>query len=188
VEFVQTWPAWGLALLIFGLRIVDVSLGTLRTISVVEGRLRLSVALGFFEVLIWITAVSQVIGGIKNNPLLLVAYAAGFAAGNAMGITLERRLAMGTSVVRIISMELGPEVAERLRALGQLVTTFVGEGSRGPRTLIYATCPRREVHRLIDAARAVDPRLFYVVERVSESSSLGALPHGSGWRSPFKKK
>ena len=90
--FVTDLPAWALAGTIFLLRIIDVSLGTMRTITVVNGRLRLSVALGFFEVLVWVTAVSQVILRLRDHPILVLAYAAGFAAGNAVGILLERKL------------------------------------------------------------------------------------------------
>jgi uncharacterized protein YebE (UPF0316 family) len=174
-HWLQTAPVPILAALIFCLRIVDVSLGTIRTISVVEGRLRLSVLLGFFEVLIWITAVSQVIQRIDESPLLLLAYAAGFASGNAVGILIEQRIAMGTCVVRFISMERGPLLADALRENGRPVTTFVGQGRDGERQLVYVIVPRKQVGTLLDAARAVDPGVFYVVERVTD---LGHL-HGA---------
>ena len=94
---------WTLAVLIFCLRITDVSLGTIRTIAVVNGRMRLSVLLGFFEVLVWITGISQLIFRLQEHPLLVVAYAGGFAAGNAVGIAVERKVALGHCVIRMIS-------------------------------------------------------------------------------------
>lgn len=183
-EWLQSAPILHLALVIFCLRIIDVSFGTIRTISVVEGRIRLSVIMGFFEVLIWITAVSQVIVRIHESPILLVAYAGGFATGNAVGILLERRIAMGTCVVRLISREQGQQVADHLRISGLAVTSFQGEGRDGPNTLVYVIVPRKEVKRVIRVAREVDPDLYYVIERISESGSLrvklGARPglHG----------
>lgn len=162
-----------MAALIFCLRICDVSLGTIRTISVVEGRVQLSVILGFFEVLIWITAVSQVIARIGESPLFLFAYAGGFATGNAVGILLERWLAMGSTVVRFISMERGYELAEDLRSHGWQVTTFAGQGRDGERLLVYAIVPRKDTALLLKRARAVDPGVFYVVERISELGRAG---------------
>ena len=103
MEFVASIPVWLLCILIFCLRICDVTLGTVRTLSIVKGYLTLAVALGFFEVLIWILAVSQVITRINESIFLALSFAGGFAAGNAVGILVERRLAMGTSVVRILS-------------------------------------------------------------------------------------
>ncbi|MDH5805144.1 MAG: DUF5698 domain-containing protein [Gemmatimonadota bacterium] len=178
---------WIAGIVIFGLRIVDVSLGTVRTISVVNGRMGLSVALGFVEVLVWVTAISQVIGGVGQNPFLAVAYAGGFAAGNGVGIFLERRIAIGHCVLRIISTIEGPGVAHAIRDAGLVVTTFGGEGRDGPRTLLYTTCRRRDVDRIIARARKVDPNLFFVAERMSSTSHL-PLPHPTGWRTVFKKK
>jgi uncharacterized protein YebE (UPF0316 family) len=183
-------PPWGLAILIFAIRIVDVSIGTLRTISVVQGRLALSVVLGFFEVTIWIAALSQVLIGASTQPLLILAYAGGFAGGNAVGILLERTLALGAVVVRIISTQAGSEIAEALRQVGQRVTTFHGQGRDGPVVLVYVTCRRRDLARLLEIARSVDPNIFYAVEPV-ERWAQGLpqpLPQATGWRAVFKKK
>lgn len=188
MTFLAELPIWVLAVAVFVLRVFDVSLGTVRTISVVQGRQRLAVALGFFEILVWITAISQVITRIHESPLLLVAYAAGFATGNAVGIAIERKMALGACVVRLISTDRGPAVAARIRELGQILTTFEGQGRDGPRLLLYATCPRRDVQAIIDAARAVDPTVFYVVDRAQETSPLQPLPHATGWRALLKKK
>lgn len=187
MELLYGWPVWGVALLIFSLRIVDVTLGTMRTISVVNGRVRLSVVLGFFEILTWLTAVSQAILRVREDPVLMVAYAAGFAAGNAIGITLERRLALGQCVVRFISRE-GHAVAEVLRAHGTVLGAFESDSPEEPDTLVFATLARRDLGPVVSAARAIDPGVFYVVERFSETSHLSPLPHATGWRAVFKMK
>jgi uncharacterized protein YebE (UPF0316 family) len=179
---------WILGLLIVVLRVVDVSLGTMRTIFVVHGRIRLSVVLGFFEVLVWITAVSQVITLIREVPWLMLAYSLGFALGNAVGIALEKRLAIGHSVLRMISDGRGMEIAMRLRAMGQRVTTFEGRGREGRRILIYALCPRRDARGILETAREIDPDVFYYIERASEVRDSQPFPHATGWRAVFKKK
>ncbi len=188
MDFFANLPLWLVAVTIFCLRIVDVSLGTVRTLFVVQGRLAVSVLIGFVEVLIWVTAVSQVIMRIRESPFLVVAFAGGFATGNAVGILLERKLAIGTCVLRMILKEQGEAVAAALREAGHVVTTFDGEGSDGVRKLVYTTCPRREVRRVIDVAKQIEPALFYVVDRFSQSGHLGPLPDPTGWRAVFKKK
>jgi len=188
METLTQLPIWALAIAVFLLRVFDVSVGTIRTISVVQGRQALAVALGFFEVLTWIAVISQVITRLHESPLLLVAYAGGFAAGNAAGIAIERRMALGACVIRFISMHRGHALAGRLRELGQAVTTFEGAGRDGPRLLLYASCARRDVPVLIEAAREVDPEVFYVVDRAQETSPLTPLPHATGWRALLKKK
>jgi uncharacterized protein YebE (UPF0316 family) len=186
--FFENLPVWLLAVLIFGLRIVDVSLGTVRIIAVVQGWIKASVLLGFVEVLVWLAAASQVIVRIEDSPVLLLAFAAGYAAGNGAGILIERALALGTCVVRIISCQRGEEIAAMVRAGGHRATTFQGRGRDGPRTLVYVICSRRELGRLVRKAREVDPGLFYAVERAVEASTVPALVQVNGWRWAARKK
>ncbi|MCA9198750.1 MAG: DUF2179 domain-containing protein [Planctomycetales bacterium] len=188
MEWISNLSLWQTTLLVFLVRIIDVSIGTLRTLSVVQGRIALSVVLGFFEVLVWIVALSQVLTGVTQNPVLMVAYAGGFAAGNAVGICVERKLAMGAVVVRMISAQFGSEIAVALRTAGHRATTFLGEGRDGPVTLIYASCNRRNVAKVVRIAKDFEPQVFYTVEPVQHVSSPQILPHATGWRSILKKK
>jgi uncharacterized protein YebE (UPF0316 family) len=180
-------PPLVLAILIFLSRMTDVSLGTMRTIAVVQARIPLAMVLGFIEVTIWVLAVSQVISRLGDLPILTVAYAGGFAAGNALGITLERRLAIGSAAIRVISRH-GRALAVELNRLGHVVASIDGESPEGPQTLVYATCARRDLPSIIDRARAIDPELFYVVERFAETSRLVPVPPTTGWRAVLKKK
>ena len=188
MELLDALPLWALTFLIFALRIVDVSLGTLRTITTVRGRLEVSMMLGFIEVLIWVAVVSHVISRVDQQPVLILAYAAGFAAGNACGILLERRFAGGTCVIRMITGERAEALADQLRARGQAVTTFEGRGVDGNRTLLFTTCRRAEVASLVDLMKAVAPGLFYTVERFTHAEYAMPLPGPTGWRAVLKKK
>jgi len=188
MDFINTVPVWIVAIAIFGFRVLDVSLGTLRTISVVQGRVCLSVVIGFLEVLIWITAVSQVVLRIHESPFLLVAYSAGFATGNACGIALEKALAIGTCVIRMICSNGGQLIADTLRSHGYTLTTFEGQGRDGRRMLLLIACPRRDLMKVVDTAARIDPHLFYTVERFSQAAHVDPVPHHTGWRAVFKKK
>jgi uncharacterized protein YebE (UPF0316 family) len=180
-------PVWALAILIFLLRVADVSLGTMRTIVVVHGRVRLSVALGFVEVLIWITAVSQVILRLRESPVLILAYAAGFAAGNAVGIVLERRLALGQCVVRMISRE-GEGVSRALSSLGRVRGVFRSETDSPSTQLVFATLARSDLPEAVRRVKALDPEVFHVVDRFSQTNGRTPLPRATGWRAILKMK
>jgi uncharacterized protein YebE (UPF0316 family) len=80
-----TWIV--LPLLIFLARVVDVSMGTIRVIFVSRGLKYLAPVVGFFEVLIWLLAIGQIMKNL-SSPLCYVAYAGGFAAGNYIGIVI----------------------------------------------------------------------------------------------------
>jgi uncharacterized protein YebE (UPF0316 family) len=189
MESLATLPIWTLALFIFFLRIVDVSVGTIRTLTIVEGRIGLAMLLGFFEVLVWITVVAQVIARIRESPILFVAFAGGFAAGNAVGSMLERKLALGTAILRIISCSDGEAIAKAFRDAGESVTTFPGQGRDGPVTMIFTACPRRRVQHLIAKAHQLDPDFVYSVDRAGGwAHSRTVVGNPSGWRAFWKKK
>lgn len=190
MEYLFDLPLWLVATLIFVLRVVDVSLGTCRTIAVVQGRMVTSVVLGFVEVLVWITVVANVIQHASSNAVLLLAYAGGFAAGNATGIYLERRLALGMVILRIISEDAGEELAEVLGKSVPRVFTFDGYHNGQQMTLLYVAARRRNAPALLEKARKIDPNLFYAFDTLRESNMVATsvLPTATGWRAAVKMK
>lgn len=185
----ESLPLWALAISVFCLRIVDVSLGTIRTLAIVQGRIVLSVFLGFIEVFVWITVVAQAIARVHESIVVAIAFAGGFAAGNAVGILLEKRLAIGTAVLRILSPTGGDAIARIIRETGQGVTTFMGQGRNGPVTMVYLSCSRRKIPGFVALAREVDPTLVYAVERAgSWVHGRDVIAHPTGWRAFWKKK
>jgi len=181
----QPW----LVLFIFFARILDVSMGTVRTIAVVRGRVLIASMLGFVEVLIWIIAVGKVVQTLES-PWNLLAYAAGFAAGNGVGIWIERKVALGDVVMRIISRGNGHKIAEAIRILGQPVTEFEGRGRLGAVQLLYVVVDRAHAARIEAAARAVDINSVIVAEdaRSAHLHVRPMAPPRTGWRSILKKK
>jgi len=177
-------------LLIFLARICDVSLGTIRTIVTVQGRTGVAFVLGFLEILIWITVVSAVVHKIKELPILALFYALGFATGNVVGIMVERKIAFGFIVLRVITRDAGKTIADRLRKLGQMVTTFVGEGMFGPVTELYIVCRRRDLKWILPIVKEEDPETFYIIEQARDVSKVlrPIYQPVTGWRAIFKKK
>ncbi len=170
-------------LLIVLARIADVSLGTLRTVSVIYGRRGLAFALGFVEVLIWIFVVSRVIGLAQEKPVYAVFYALGFATGNFIGITIEHLFAMGEQVVRVFTRQ-GHLMADTLRDEGFGVTEFDGRGRDGPVGLLFIQAPRKRVGELVERAREIDPTCYYVIDDVRHSSTASLHSQSpSLWRS-----
>mgnify|MGYP000753228579 CR=1 FL=1 len=175
-------------MLIILARIADVSLGTIRTIVVVQGRRGLAFVLGFFELLIWVSIVSRVILHLEEKPVYAVAYALGFALGNYIGMTIESRIALGRQVVRIITRQ-GAALATALRDIGLRVTQFPGYGRDGPVEELFVEVERRAVTNVINLARSGDPKCYYMVDDVRlASSSAVRLAQPTGWRAVFKRK
>lgn len=157
-------------IMIFLARVCDVSLGTIRTIATVQGRSVLAFFLGLFEVLIWITIVSTVVLHIKESPILGVFYAFGYATGNVVGILVERKLAFGLMVLRVITSDTGKKMAEQLRNRGLAVTIFYGEGKNGTVTELYMAVRRKDLPWILSLVKEEDPAAFYITEQVRDVS------------------
>jgi uncharacterized protein YebE (UPF0316 family) len=124
----------GTGVLVFLVRIVDVSLGTIRTISTVQGRTRTAFLLGFVEVSMWLGVIAAIVNRVAERPVLGVFYALGFSTGNVVGILIERRLAFGHTVLRVFTSDRGAEFAAALREAGH-PATCVRPRDRGLRRL-----------------------------------------------------
>lgn len=177
-------------MIIFFARVCDVSLGTIRTIVTVQGRTVIAFFLGLVEVVIWISIVSTIVLTINNSPVLVVFYAFGYATGNVVGILVERKLAFGLIVLRVITRMAGMSLVDRLRQCGQPVTVFTGEGMRGPVRELYVVCRRRDLKWLVPLVREEDPEAFYITEQARDVSKIlrPIYQPVTGWRAVFKKK
>lgn len=160
-------------LLIVLARIADVSLGTLRMVSVIHGRRVTALLLGFVEVLIWVLVVSQVISTVTQNWWYAVAYALGFALGTFMGMTIEQLFAYGHQVIRVFTRH-GAAMCNTLRTEGFRVTMFHGEGRDGPVDMLFVETRRRGASEIISVARRVDPECYYVVDDIRMASASAA--------------
>jgi uncharacterized protein YebE (UPF0316 family) len=158
-----------LPLLIMVSRIFDVSLGTLRHVLNARGVKNLSPILGFFEVLIWIVVVKQVMNA-ADNWMCYIGWAGGFALGNYIGLIIEERLALGMQVMRIITSKDDTELIKALRKDNHGITVIDGEGANGPVKIIFSVMKRKNI---MDAEKLIaqfHSDAFYSIEDVKESS------------------
>lgn len=163
------------ALLIMCMRIFDVSIGTIRTILVVQGRKYLAASAGFFEVLIWVFAIRFIMQHL-DNVYNLFGYAAGFALGNIIGITIEQKIGLGFVQLNIISMTATDAIADRLRKMNQGVTILPAEGSSGGVSIIMVIAARKYQKKLIQQIEDVDRNAFITVQH---SLPYRGFIHGS---------
>lgn len=160
---VFTWVV--VPLLICLARIIDVSLGTLRIILVSRGMKVVAPILGFFEILIWLFALGQIMQNLTNVTNYF-AYALGFAIGNYLGISLEQKLAMGKVIVRVITGRDASELIAFLRKEDFSLTVVEAEDSTGPVHLLFTVIKRSQLPFVTMYIKRFNPRAFYSVEDV----------------------
>ena len=158
-----TWVV--LPLMIFLARVVDVSLDTIRILFISKSLKYLAPVIGFFEVLVWLMAMKQVMQNLDNIGYMF-AYAAGFATGNFVGMYIEQLLSIGKVIIRIISRDCDGLV-ETLRASGCGVTSIDAQGLGGPVKIIFSIINRSDITKVVTKIREFNPQAFYSVEDVS---------------------
>jgi uncharacterized protein YebE (UPF0316 family) len=159
-------PGWVLAIAIVGARILDVSLGTIRTIILFRGHRWLAGGLGFLETAIWLVAAGSVIQNLDRWYLVL-AWALGFGLGNVFGSWLEAKLALGHELVRIVSVNPDVDLTPALHEHGFGVVQMPGRRPDGePVEVLLAVASRRRMRRLLDTVRGLDPHAFWTLSDV----------------------
>jgi len=154
-----------LPLFIFVARIMDVSLGTLRIIFVTKGMKRVAPLVGFFEVLIWLLAISRIMQDL-DNWVCYVAYAAGFASGNFVGMLLEERLAIGHEMIRVITRKDATNLIAELSDRGYGFTSVKAQGLEGEVAVIYIIARRSMIKEVLDLINFYNPRALYTLEAI----------------------
>jgi uncharacterized protein YebE (UPF0316 family) len=158
-------PPYLLTIVIFSLRVLDMTLDTLRVLFVLRGRRPLAWILGFFQSAIWVLAITSVITNL-DNWLNAIGYAAGFATGNVVGMIIDERLAVGHADLRIISSRRGTAVAQAIRNAGYAATEISGQGKDGMVAMINSSIRRRDITRVQQEVYQIDPKAFITISEV----------------------
>ncbi len=161
-------------LLIFGARICDMSMDTVRVIFMSKGIKYLPSVIGFFEVIIWLVAIGQVMNNM-TNVVCYIAYGAGFATGTFIGMAIEEKLSLGLTSVRIITKEDPSALMQYLRAHDYGVTVVNGEGGTGPVKMVFTIIKRKDLNHVVAIIKQFHPKAFYSVEEV-KSVAEGVFP------------
>jgi len=168
-----------LPLLIFFARVIDVSIGTIRIIFVSKGIKYFAALAGFFEILIWLMAIGQIMQNFSNIYYYFF-YAGGFAIGNLVGIIIEEKISIGIVGIRIITRRDAKELIKSLRSLNFSATVVDADGPKGKVKLIFTVVNRQNISEVIKIVKKYNPRAFYSIEDIRKISEV--LPsNGKGW-------
>ncbi len=151
--------------MIFSLRVIELSLDTIRVLMVMRGRKGPAWLLGFVQATIFVFAISYVLSGL-DNPINMLGYAAGFATGTVVGMYIEERLAIGHIQMSIVSPRRGSAIAEKMRAEGYAVTEIPAKGKDGMVTMLSCSILRRNVGKVRQIVNQADSTAFITAEEV----------------------
>ena len=167
-----------LPLIIFVARICDVSLGTLRIVFISKGKKNIAPVIGFFELLIWIVVISEILKN-ADNIVCYFAFAGGYAAGNFIGMNIEERIAIGSQLIKVFSAKDVAPLQKSLNEAGFGATVIEGDGSTGKVKILYSVINRKTFAQAEKILKDFDPLIFYVIEdvRLVKSGIFPATNH-----------
>jgi len=161
----------------FFTRVCDVSLGTVRIIFISKGIRYLAPFVGFFEILIWLLAISQIIQNLTNR-YYYIFYAGGFACGTFAGIIIDEKLSIGTVAIRIITRRDATELIKTLQTKHFGLTVVDAESSKGKVKIIFSVIKRQRIKEVITLLRKYNPNSFYSIEDIRfVSEGLPPMSH-----------
>jgi uncharacterized protein YebE (UPF0316 family) len=171
-----------LPFLIFLARITDVTLGTFRIVMVSKGQKLIAPILGFFEVGIWIIVISKIMQSM-DNWMCVLAYAAGFATGNYIGLLIEDKIAMGIVKIQIITAKPALTLISDLTGSGYGITHHEANGANGKVNILYSIINRKQIPQIVELIFKHNPNAFYSIEDV-KFVNKGIIPIDSKtlWR------
>ena len=159
-----------LCIKIFFSRIIDVTLGTLRTIVTVKDKVAAASIIGFFEVLIWFIIAREALEINQNSFLIGISYALGFAAGTYIGGIVSRILIKGTLSVQIITNKATQNWVENLRENGFAVSVIDINQKKGQpdKYMFFLEINKKDFDKLHRLIKKYDKDAFIVVNESKE--------------------
>lgn len=92
-----------LCIKIFLVRILDVSLGTVRTIMTVKNKNIIASIIGFLEITVWFLVVKEALNTENNSIFIVFSYALGFSTGTYIGGIISNKYIKGYVTVQVIT-------------------------------------------------------------------------------------
>ena len=150
-----------LCIKIFFVRIIDVTLGTIRTMFTVKGKRLISALFGFCEVLIWFLIVREALQTDEKSIMVAISYALGFATGTYIGGFLANILITGKIVVQVFTEKV--EIVDILREKGYAVTVINCEGyNTKSKYMLYISVDKKKESTLRKLVEDIDEHAFIV--------------------------
>ncbi len=149
---------------IFLVRIMDVSLGTIRTVMTVRGKNIIAALIGFIEVTIWFLVVKDALNSASDSLWIAVSYAGGFATGTFIGGFISKTFIKSKLGVQIVIHEENRKLVDILREHGYALSTVKAQGLEGNNKLmLFLEIDNNHLSELEAIVKQYDEKAFIVV-------------------------
>ena len=160
-------PPFFIYVFIFFAKLIEVSFATVRVVLINRGEKLKGAFIGFFEIMIWVIVISNVLDGLFNDPIKLIVYCLAFSCGNYFGVVVEGKLAIGLAQIQVVvSNDEKHAICDALRAKGFGVTMLDGQGMDGPVDVLLIFVKRKAVPEALTVVRGFNPQAVITINDV----------------------
>ena len=153
-----------LCLKIFFARILDVSLGTTRTIITVKGKKLYAALIGFVEVFVWFIVVKDALNVDVDSIFIPLSYSLGYATGTLLGGVISEKVISGNLTLQIVLSDKNDEIVSIIREKGYAVSVIDVKGqSDDPKYMLFMEINKNKLSKLKDLIKSLDEKAFIVV-------------------------
>lgn len=155
---------------IFAARILDVSLGTIRTNYFVKGKTIEPFIIAFFEVLIWYAVAKEALNTEANTIAVAISYSLGYATGTFIGSKISKSLIKGTVGVEVIVNENSDSLIDEIRNKGYAVSIIelknVYDGNN--KDMLFLQVSSKKLKELTSIIQKFDESAFIIINETKK--------------------
>lgn len=157
-------------------RIVDVALGTTRTVFNVKGKPYIATLIAFVEATLYFLIVREALNfqaqGMENY-LIAIAYALGFSLGTFCGVFVTSKLIKSKINVQIIATSKNEELVKDLSAAGFGATILVATGAskKEERYMLLIETDNKKIKTLKSIVDKNDPNAFITISDIKSTQN-----------------
>lgn len=154
-----------ICLKIFFARIIDVTLGSIRTILMVKGKSIISAIIAFLEVLIWFVVAKEALVTTIDSILIPIFYSAGYATGTLLGTYLSNNLINGVIGLQVITKKNNKKLVDKIRkeGFGISIIDLKNYYKHQEKEMLFIQLSKKRLKQLISIIKDIDSNAFIVM-------------------------
>ncbi len=141
-------------------RMLDMSIGSVRTILLVKGKNIIAMILAFIEILIWYFVAREILTSRDTNIFMVLSYAGGYAFGTYAGGLINKYLVRGNLTLFVVSDIKNKNMIDTLKKCGYGVSVISYEDGK---IVLLIELAKKNLKKLESTIKRIDENAFIIV-------------------------
>lgn len=147
----------------FFARILDVTLGTVRTVITIKGKTLIAACIAFVEVTIWFLVAKEALK-TETNIFVVVSYAAGYAVGTLLGTFISKNYVRGLIRIEAITGKATEDNIEKIKKAGYGLSIIeLKSKEEQKKDLLLIEAKNNQLKSITDLIKSIDKDAFIVI-------------------------